>query len=154
MLYIYPQLEYAAAVWSLLDVASTSRLESVQRRLTKLITGFYNLFYCERLERLQLTSLALRRELLTVCLIYKVLHNMLVITPECIGLTLCRTSTRTAGIKLVLPRPYCSLFKTSFMYRAANLWNSLPYYVLDARNLYMFKELVMTFWVRKGLGRL
>jgi len=148
--YMRPQLEYAAAVWSPLDVASTSRLENVQRRFTKLITGFYNLSYRERLERLQLPSLALRRDFLTVCLVYKVLHNMLDITPECIGLTLCRTNTRTSGIKLVLPRPHCSLFKTSFMYRAANLWNALPYNVLNARNLNMFKQLVMSFWYSEG----
>ena len=82
--YVRPQLEYAAAVWSPHDVASTSRLVLVQRRFTKHITGFYHLSCRERLERLQLLSLKFRRVVLIVCFINKILHNTT--TPESIGL--------------------------------------------------------------------
>ena len=112
-LYIRPILEYAAPIWSPLDVASTTRLELVQRRFTKCIAGYYHLSYQERLARLQLPSLKLRRDLLTACLIHKILHNYLDITPQSVGLHLSCNNTRSGGIKLHVPRPFCLAFKCS-----------------------------------------
>ena len=111
--YIRPILEYhnAAPVWSPLDVASTTRLELVQRRFTKCIAGYYHLSYQERLARLQLPSLKLHKDLVTACLIYKILHNHVDITPQSVGLHLSCNNTRSGGIKLHVPRPFCSAFK-------------------------------------------
>ena len=87
----------------------------------KHITGFYYLSYRERLERFQQLSLKLRRDALAVCFIQKILQKMLSITPESVGILLCRNNTRSEGVKLFVPRPNFSLFKTSFMYRATCL---------------------------------
>ncbi len=148
--YIRPQLEYAAVIWSPLDVASITRLELVQRRFTKYITGFYNLSYPERLHRLNLPSLKLRRDLLLLCFMYRVLHGGLAVSHNMFGLSVCNNNTRSAGIKLSVPRPYCSVFKTSFMYRGTHLWNSLPNNVLLSPNLSTFKERVLLHWCTEG----
>ena len=148
--YIRPILEYAAPVWSPLDVASTTRLELVQRRFTKCIVGYYHLSYQERLARLQLPSLKLRRDLLTACLIYKILHNHVDITPQSVGLHLSCNNTRSGGIKLHVPRPFCSAFKCSFMFRVASLWNSIPYAVLQAPSLLSFKMQLLRYWRLEG----
>ena len=143
-------LEYAAPIWSPLDVASSTRLELVQRRFTKHVAGLYCKSYDERCICLELPSLKLRRDFLTVCLVYKILHNYFNVPPESVGLTLSYNNTRSRGIKLHVPRPLCSVFKSSFMYRATTLWNSLPYNVLQSNNIANFKSAVLHHWRAEG----
>ena len=90
------------------------------------------------------------RDVLTICFIFKLLHNMLAVSPESVGLMLSKNVTRSAGVKLDVLRPYCLLFKSSFLYRAVSLWNSLPNCVLHARNLPQFKTRVMSHWYAEG----
>ena len=54
-------LEYAQTVWSPYKVKSVEALEGVQRRATKILPGFHNLTYKERLQRLKLPTLVYRR---------------------------------------------------------------------------------------------
>ena len=53
---IRPILEYGQAAWSPYKLGEQRRLESVQRRATKMIPGFRDLSYYERLSRLKITS--------------------------------------------------------------------------------------------------
>ena len=55
---VRPHLEYAQAVWSPQCKTLIKKIEDVQRRATKLIPGFYNLSYPERLKKLNLPTLA------------------------------------------------------------------------------------------------
>ncbi len=59
--YIRPLVEYASAVWNPTSVATTRKLESVQRRFTKLVLRNGPLSYAERLKELGLESLKQRR---------------------------------------------------------------------------------------------
>ena len=58
---VRPILEYAQSVWSPKSKRLISDIEDVQRRGSKLIPGFYNLSYPERLRRLKMPTLAYRR---------------------------------------------------------------------------------------------
>ena len=63
----YGILEYASNIWSPTQIGLIDKLESVQRRFTKQITGFKTLSYSERLSLLDLESLErrLRADLIT-----------------------------------------------------------------------------------------
>ena len=59
--FVRPHLEYAQSVWAPHLCKYINMLENVQKRATKLVDCLGNLEYAERLERLQLPSLAYRR---------------------------------------------------------------------------------------------
>ena len=58
---VRPHIEYANEVWSPYLMKHITALENVQRRATKLIPGYKELDYKERLIRLNLPSLSYRR---------------------------------------------------------------------------------------------
>ena len=71
--YIQPLLEYAVHVWSPYQLEDIARIESVQRRLTKRLSGLSNDDNSSRLATLGLESLELRRlhqDLMYTCLLY------------------------------------------------------------------------------------
>ena len=58
---VRPHIEYANQVWAPHLKKHIVEIENVQRRATKLIPGFKNLSYEERLRRLNLPTLAYHR---------------------------------------------------------------------------------------------
>jgi ribonuclease P/MRP protein subunit RPP40 len=57
-----PHLEFAVSVWSPYLEKYIKVLESVQHRVTKAIKGYNSLEYLERLDKLGLTTLDVRRQ--------------------------------------------------------------------------------------------
>ena len=51
-------------------------------------------------------------------------------------------NTRSTVNQIVqIPEPKCELFRNSFKYQGASLWNRLPSYLQNASDIYMFKRL-------------
>ena len=73
--YILPILNYCSPVWSPSAIGDVNKLESVQRMFTKKIPGYENLPYSQRLKKLDLPSLELRRLRNDLILCYKTLHG-------------------------------------------------------------------------------
>jgi hypothetical protein len=59
---VRPHLEYANSVWNPYKKKHITALENVQRRATKLIPGFKDMTYENRLRKLKLPTLAYRRK--------------------------------------------------------------------------------------------
>jgi len=57
-------------------VKDIEAIETVQRRFTKRLPGFYSLYYAERLKRLNLPSLELRRLHADLIYCYKVVFGL------------------------------------------------------------------------------
>ena len=70
---VRPHIEYANQVWAPHLKKHIVEIENVQRRAAKLIPGFKNLTYEERLKRLNLPTLAYRRLRGDMIELYKIL---------------------------------------------------------------------------------
>ena len=73
---IRPHLEYASVVWSPSTITDQRRIEGVQRRATKLVSGVTEMSYPQRLQKLGIPSLQYRRLRADMLQVYKILHGI------------------------------------------------------------------------------
>ena len=98
-----------------------------------------NMKQIRRLSRLKIPLLSRRRSFLLRCLIYKLIHNLIDMPLIEAGLQLSTSRTCASGLKLVVPRPFCTLFHDSFIFRAVTLWNSLPDSIINCQSFFAFR---------------
>lgn len=140
MSFIRPTLLYASVIWVPSKKYLRSELESVQRRYTKRFYGMRNLSYSERLRRLNILSLESTMLEVDLIWVYKILHGLMDISPESVGLQLtCGTRTRSDGTKLCHLLPHTSTIASRFMFRVPLIWNSLPVNITGSKTLASFK---------------
>ena len=137
---VRPILEYANSVWSPYKRKHVDLLERVQRKFTKRVFGMYNLKYFERLERLGLPSLEFRRLRGDLIETYKILHGIYDPVTTRDLLTLNKFYTRGHNFKLTKNSPHLNTYKYFFVNRIVNLWNQLPYKVINSSSVNIFKN--------------
>ena len=145
-------LEYRVPAWAPFSQQDIDKLESVQRRATKLVPYLRRVSYCERLKRLDLFSLAHRRMRGDMIHVYKLINNLITVNKPLFTLA-DPTTSRTRGHihKLVKIRANTSLRQNCFSYRAINKWNNLPADVVEAPSLNAFKSRFDRFMYISGI---
>ena len=138
--YVRPLIAYCVPVWSPGYSTDIIKLEAVQRRFTKRLRGFRLLTYRERLSKLNIDSLELRRMKLSLLIIYKILHGLIEIDSSIFVLS--ATCTRGHSLKLVKPAANINCRRFSFACRYIDIWNFLPDSVVCAENTVAFKKLL------------
>ena len=139
--YVRPQLEYCSVVWSPHLKKDIELIEKVQRRFTKRLPGMKNLTYEQRLAKLKLDSLELRRIRADSIWTYKLIFGQLHIDSKAFFSIRYDQSRRGRGhsYKLYLPPCSSSARFNFFTYRVINAWNNLPPET-DFGSLYTFKR--------------
>ena len=96
------------------------------------------LTYQERLVFLDLLSLELRRIIFDLLFVFKIVHK-LVVTDLLSCFVFSENSTRSHGVKFVVP--FCNLESTrnSFVYRSIRYWNVLPVNVVTLHSFNQFR---------------
>ena len=146
--FVRPHLEYAHPVWSPHLKKHINNIERVQRRATKLIDGFKNLEYQERLLRLNLPTLAFRRLRGDMIEVFKHLHCYDKSTLND-RFVLRQRPSRVHDHQLVLRYPKDGprgVEHNSFYIRSIKSWNNLPRNVPAAPSLSIFKERLDSVW--------
>ena len=146
--FVRPHLEYACAIWTPFLKKNITIIENVQRRGTKLIDGFYELTYNERLKKLNLPTLKYRREKNDMVQIYK---HFYAYDQSNIPSTFERKArpSRKHDFQLVVRTPKDGKRgpqTNSFYFRAIKNWNELPKSVTHASKLEKFKEELDNAW--------
>jgi len=142
---VRPHLEYGAAIWNPQYMTDITTLEQVQRRATKLLPGFSNLTYEQRLRELDLPSLRFRRTRGDMIEIYK-LFNVYDSTTGSILTPANERRTRGNSLKLFKQRAASNRRKNFLSIRAAENWNNLPENVVAAPSLNSFKNRLDKYW--------
>ena len=150
--FVRPHLEYCVQAWSPTYEKDSWLLERVQKRATKMISGFSSLSYEQRLERLGMFSLRYRRLRGDLIEVYKFIQgrgdgylaNMFEISSVNRG--------RGHQYKLVMNQSRTRLRQSFFSRRVIDPWNRLPQEVVTATTLNQFKNRLDNHFKELGLA--
>ena len=138
-------LEYCSSVWGGMTVHDTVLIERVQRAATRFILHFPVLNYHERLMKLHILPLTLRRDYLDVCMFFKYSNNMVFNVSANKYVTFKKTSginTRSENnpMKLCIPLTKTITYQKSFFNRIVFMWNAIPMEIRIIHDSKVFKQ--------------
>jgi len=134
-------LEYNSVIWSPHLIQDITKIEKVQRRFTKRLRSLKHLSYSDRLIKLGLPSLELRRLHLDLVYCYKMVFGLVKLNFSDF-FEFSVLSTRGHAYKLYKYR--CKSVRAHFFAcRVVNVWNSLPESVVFT-SLSAFKRSIRT----------
>lgn len=146
--FVRPILEYCCTTWAPYSIMHHKEIEKVQKRATKLIQNMYNLSYCDRLKRLNLTTLYYRRLRMDMLQVYRIINGIDKINKDTY-FSFNNRPSRNNSLKLIKPRAQTSIQQHSFSHRIVNLWNELPDEVVLAESVNSFKNHIEEAWKHK-----
>jgi ribonucleases P/MRP protein subunit RPP40 len=137
---VRPRLEYCVQFWSPFLRKDIDMMERVQKRATRLIEGFKDMSYEQRLAETDLITLEKRRVRGDLIEVFKIMKGFVKIDYR--KFFEISTLGKTRGHSLKLVKNCCSgeRRKQSFSQRVINGWNGLPQYVIDADSVNCFKN--------------
>ena len=144
---VLPHLDYCSAVWGCIGNGLSQKLEKLQNRAARIITGSsWHARSAPILHALKWNSLADRRAKQLKFLMFKTVNNLV---PEYLSdkfakvNTIHRHNLRGAQLNLFIPRPNTEALKKSFRYRGAVTWNSLSAEAKQATTLNSFYSAII-----------
>ena len=126
-------------------VTSSCSIE-VQHKATRLIPGFDEISYEDRLRRLKLPTLEHRRKRGDMIQVFKVVKGFDRIDPSRLFNFNVDGRTRGHPYKIVKPLAKKPARSNSFSIRSINTWNSLPADVVAAKSVNAFKSKLDSYW--------
>ena len=140
--FIRPVLEYACSVWCPYKVKHITAIEKIQRSFTRRIPSLRDLSYEERLARINLEPLEIRRLKFDLVLHFKISKGLTPFDNNLVFTSGQSTRATRSHDQNLLIKPYCRTkgMENDFFARRINCWNSLPSNVRNARSILEFKK--------------
>ena len=145
---VRPHLEYASPVWSPITKEEIKRIESIQRRATKLVPALNQLCYTDRLRALKLPTLEYRRTRQDLILLFNYIQQDVLLDPST-NCKICRNNssmltpitsgTRGHPYRFAIQR-HTSVRNRFFTARVLPIWNRLSTATVTANSLNCFKS--------------
>ena len=134
---IRPILEYVNPVWSPHIRRDIDKFERVQRQSARFIKADFSHFnsISNMLIDLNIPSLEHRRQVSSITLLYKIVHNLIDISP--VDLI---PDTRGHDQRFHHIYARTNQYSNSFFPRSIRLWNSLPPDLIQQQSLQIFKH--------------
>ena len=143
--FVRPHLEYITPAWSPWLAGDIERLEKVQKRAVKQISGLNPGTYSDKLKELNLESLEDRRVRADMIATFKIMKNFNDVNPETwfkqVGndpTRVTRQSSHPMNLEHRIART--EIRRNSFSVRVPIKWNNLPDYVKDSTKVSIFKK--------------
>ena len=148
---VRPHLEYAVQLWSPSYRKDIEILERVQRRATKLIPTLKHFSYTERLKRLKLQSLEVRRLRGQLIEVYKIINGFDKVQSRLL-LVDNNLLTRNNGFKLLGKRFRTDKAKNFFSNKIVRVWNLLPNSIVSSESINQFKNRLDKYFTNDNLS--
>ena len=137
--FVRPILEYCQEIWSPYLVKDIEKIESVQRRATKLVPQIKHLSYEERIKSLDLFTLSERSTRGDMISMYKIMYGIYDIEPTHFFKPNA-SITRGHKFKLYPTKSNTDIRRNFFTQRSIVPWNNIPEYVILSKTVSNFKR--------------
>ncbi|KAF7239250.1 RNA-directed DNA polymerase from mobile element jockey [Varanus komodoensis] len=137
---VRPPLEYCVQFWSPHYRKDIARLESVQRRATRLVASLQGMPYEVRLREPGLFSLEKRRLRGDMLATYRYVRGCHMEMGRDLFSPAEEGRTRSNGAKLREPKFHLDARKHFLTVRTPKVWNGLPQEVVEAPSVWVFKD--------------
>ena len=139
--YVRPILEFNSVVWSPTLKCDIDSLERVQRRFTKRLPGMEFLSYTDRLIKVGLITLELRRLHYSLIMCYKIVFGIIDLEFDDFFVISPLSTTRGHSYKLYKQR--CEGARNNFFSQTViEVWNFLSADIVDFSSLSAFKRTI------------
>jgi hypothetical protein len=145
--HILSHINYASTVWSGAGEVHLKKLNSLHRRAAKSLVSNPYLTTDEKLRSVNILSLDKQFELNITVLVYKARHGLV---PSYIRTLLATNEYRHDSGKYILPRTRIDLYKNSFAFSGASIWNSLPLKIRSCTTLSLFRSSVKKYFLSQS----
>ena len=146
--YVRCHLEYASPAWNPSNLADIDKLENVQKKAVNLVQGLEGLTYEEKLKKLNLETLRVRRIKADLTLAFKIIRGFSDVDKNTwfhlVDQNNRVTRLSSCQYNLKTQKSRTELRKNFFSNRIINFWNSLPTEVKMCENVKQFKEKLKT----------
>ena len=140
MAYVRSILDYASIIWNLSAIGLEYDIERIQHRFSKSINLLNSVSYDERLNFLGMETLKARRRHTDLRFTYKVLHKIINIEPESVGLVRSQAPTRSHGTGLVVHLARNNTAGSNYKFHISKVWNDMPAVAKSASSLVVFNR--------------
>jgi hypothetical protein len=139
--YVRPHLEFATPAWSPWLAAEKQKLEKVQEKAVKMISGLKSSEYVERCKELGIETLEARRKVQDMAQTYKLIHGIDNVKRVELFNHVQEGRTRLAADPLNLRSELArtDIRKNFFTQRIVNDWNKIEAGVKNSKNVHLFK---------------
>lgn len=146
---VRPQLEYASIVWAPWQRVDIEKIEKINRRAARFVTGNFHRTssVSSMISQLGWQQLHTRRHNSRLCFLFKIIHNLTcvplgaVTTPNTTTIEPLTTTRRSHANNVVVPFARTDTYQHSFGPDVCNNWNMLPNYVKEITSFEQFKDL-------------
>ena len=143
---VRPQVEYSSTVWDPFTQANENKIEQIQRRAARYVTGDYRRTssVTSMLQQLSWDSSKQRRQYAKVTMMYRIVHQLIAIPVVPHLVIPAVTYTRGHSWRYMVPPSRLQLHKGSFFPSTIRLWNSLPSNTVAAANIETFRSRLLS----------
>lgn len=146
--HIESHIDYCSTIWDRCAASCIERLHSLHRRAIRLIAGKQNIQNSCLYENLHLLPISKRFLLNKAKFVHKILSQN---APQYLTPLFTTMDSHTKRLhRLYIPMPRLDLFKKSFLYSGAHLWNSLPNSLKIIESPYSFNRHLFNYIIKSN----